>query len=57
MATPRAFPLGRIAPDAGDAEEALITDMLIRDVPDEAITAIDAHEVRLGLLRSEYVRR
>ena len=34
-----------------------MTDMLIRDVPDEVIAAIDAHAGRLGLSRSEYVRR
>jgi plasmid stability protein len=34
-----------------------MTDMLIRDVPDEVIAALDAHAVRLGLSRSEYVRR
>jgi hypothetical protein len=34
-----------------------MTDMLIRDVPDDVITALDAHARRLGLSRSEYVRR
>ena len=34
-----------------------MTDMLIRDVPDEVIAAVDAHATRLGLSRSEYVRR
>ncbi|HEY2265343.1 MAG TPA: ribbon-helix-helix protein, CopG family [Streptosporangiaceae bacterium] len=34
-----------------------MTDMLIRDVPDEVIASIDAHASRLGLSRSEYVRR
>jgi len=34
-----------------------MTDMLIRDVPDDVIAAIDAHAGRLGLSRSEYVRR
>lgn len=34
-----------------------MTDMLIRDVPDEVIAAVDAHASRLGLSRSEYVRR
>jgi plasmid stability protein len=37
--------------------EAHMTDMLIRDVPEEVITALDAHAARLGLSRSEYVRR
>ncbi len=34
-----------------------MTDMLIRDVPDEVIAAVDAQASRLGLSRSEYVRR
>ena len=38
-------------------EEALMTDVLIRDVPDDVIAALDAHAGRLGLSRSEYVRR
>lgn len=32
-------------------------DMLIRDVPDDVIAAVDARASRLGLSRSEYVRR
>lgn len=31
--------------------------MLIRNVPDDVIAALDAHAGRLGLSRSEYVRR
>jgi ribbon-helix-helix CopG family protein len=38
-------------------QEVGMTDMLIRDVPDEVIAAVDAHAGRLGLSRSEYVRR
>ncbi len=34
-----------------------MTDMLIRDVPDVVIAALEAHARRLGLSRSEYVRR
>ena len=34
-----------------------MTDMLIRDVPDDVIAAVDARATRLGLSRSEYVRR
>jgi hypothetical protein len=41
----------------GYHEEATMTDMLIRDVPDDVVAAIDAHAGRLGLSRSEYVRR
>jgi antitoxin FitA-like protein len=41
----------------GYHREAQMTDMLIRDVPEEVIAALDAHATRLGLSRSEYVRR
>ena len=34
-----------------------MADVLIRDVPDDIIAALDAHAGRLGLSRSEYVRR
>jgi hypothetical protein len=34
-----------------------MTDVLIRDVPDEVVAALDAHAGRLGLSRSEYLRR
>jgi len=34
-----------------------MTDVLIRDVPDDVIAAVDARASRLGLSRSEYVRR
>jgi hypothetical protein len=34
-----------------------MTDVLIRDVPDDVIAAVDANAGRLGLSRSEYVRR
>jgi plasmid stability protein len=37
--------------------EAKMTDILIRDVPEEVVAALDAHAARLGLSRSEYVRR
>jgi hypothetical protein len=32
-------------------------DVLIRDVPEVVIAALDAHADRLGLSRSEYLRR
>jgi hypothetical protein len=41
----------------GYHEEAEMTDVLIRDVPDDVIAALDTHASRLGLSRSEYVRR
>ncbi len=34
-----------------------MTDVLIRDVPDDVVAALDAHAGRLGLSRSEYLRR
>lgn len=34
-----------------------MTDMLIRDVPDDVLAALDERAGRLGLSRSEYVRR
>jgi hypothetical protein len=34
-----------------------MTDILIRDVPDEVVSAIDAHAKRQGLSRTEYLRR
>lgn len=34
-----------------------MTDVLIRDVPDDVIAAVDARAARLGLSRSEYLRR
>ncbi len=34
-----------------------MVDLLIRDVPADVIAAIDAHARRLGLSRSEYLRR
>ena len=37
--------------------ELLVTDMLIRNVPDDVVAAVDARASRLGLSRSEYVRR
>jgi hypothetical protein len=34
-----------------------MSDVLIRDVPDHVLAAIDAHAARLGLSRTEYLRR
>ena len=34
-----------------------MTDILIRDVPDEVLAAIDARATRLGLSRTAYLRR
>lgn len=34
-----------------------MTDILVRDVPDEVVAALDARASRLGLSRSEYLRR
>lgn len=34
-----------------------MTDVLIRDVPDDVLAAIDAKAKRVGLSRTEYLRR
>jgi hypothetical protein len=34
-----------------------MSDVLIRDVPDDVLAAIDARARRLGLSRTEYLRR
>jgi hypothetical protein len=34
-----------------------VTDLLIRDIPDGVLAAIDARAGRLGLSRTEYLRR
>jgi len=41
----------------GYHKEVHMADMLIRNVPDDVIAALDARAGRLGLSRSEYVRR
>lgn len=38
-------------------EEPRVTDVLIRDVPDDVVSAIEAKAKRLGLSRTEYLRR
>ena len=32
-------------------------DVLVREVPEDVVAAIDAHAARLGLSRNEYLRR
>jgi hypothetical protein len=34
-----------------------VTDILIRDVPDEVVAALDANAQRIGQTRAEYLRR
>lgn len=34
-----------------------MTDVLVRDVPEHVVAALDARAARLGLSRSEYLRR
>ncbi len=34
-----------------------MADILIRDVPEEVLAAIDARDTRVGLSRAEYLRR
>lgn len=35
----------------------MVSDFLVRDLPDDVLAAIDAQAARLGLSRNEYVRR
>lgn len=39
------------------ARGGIVSDILIRDVPDEVVAAIDARAARLGLSRTQYLRR
>jgi plasmid stability protein len=34
-----------------------VPDVLVRDVPDDVVAALDARAARLGLSRNEYLRR
>lgn len=34
-----------------------MSDVLIRDVPDDVLAAVESHAARLGLSRNEYLRR
>jgi hypothetical protein len=34
-----------------------MSDMLIRDIPEDVLATLDANAARLGLSRSEYIRR
>ena len=34
-----------------------MTDILIRDVPEEVVAALDANALRAGVTRAEYLRR
>jgi hypothetical protein len=47
----------RCAISRDTTEETAMTDMLRRDVPNDVIAAVETHALRLGLSRSEYVRR
>lgn len=37
--------------------EVIMADILIREVPDDVVAAIDAKALRAGLSRTEYLRR
>ena len=43
--------------DIIEVEVTAVPDVLIRDVPEEVLAALDARAARLGLSRSEYLRR
>lgn len=34
-----------------------MSDVLIRDVPDDVLAAVESHAAKLGLSRNEYLRR
>ena len=34
-----------------------MSDVLIRDVPDEVLAAVESHAAKLGVSRNEYLRR
>jgi hypothetical protein len=38
-------------------EVVAMSDILIRDIPEDVLAAIDANAARLGLSRNEYLRR
>lgn len=38
-------------------EVVVVSDVLIRDVPDAVLAGVDAHAARLGISRVEYIRR
>jgi hypothetical protein len=40
-----------------DIEEVRLADILIRDVPDDVVAAIDTKARRAGISRTEYIRR
>ena len=42
---------------SSDIEGDAVTDILIRDVPEDVIAAIDIKAQRLGLSRTEYLRQ
>lgn len=45
-----------ISSDTANVED-VVTDLLIGDVPDEVVAAIETRAKRLGLSRTEYLRR
>jgi hypothetical protein len=55
-ATPRS-PLRSPVISCDIGKEGDVTDILIRDVPDEVLLAIDGKAKRLGLSRTAYLRR
>jgi hypothetical protein len=46
-----------ISLDITARESLTMSDLLVRDLPESVVAALDAHAARLGLSRSEYVRR
>jgi hypothetical protein len=54
---PLATLAGRYHGISPSEEVAVVTDLLIRDVPEEVVAAIDAKARRVGVSRTEYLRR
>ena len=49
--------LDTIAARGSERKNATVTDMLIRGVPDDVVAALDAAARRLGISRTEFLRR
>jgi hypothetical protein len=49
--------LGRRSDIIGYLEVRVMTDVLIRDMPDRVVAGLDAQASRMGISRNEYLRR
>ena len=57
MLCQRPFPVGALSWAIHMEVCGDMTDVLVRDVPEDVIAALDSRASRLGLSRSEYLRR